>query len=158
MNSSFYIHLFSLKSYCSFTRQTRSIAPRRDIEDGGEDLWNQITRDKKGISSDNAVTTKRRATIDGRSTPAFLQRENSATKIQSLVRMVEGKKTVKNLKEGRRKSVPDLPPKVGDRHKVDKSLQLKRQNSATKIQSLARMKKGKEKVKTIREQRRMTAV
>ena len=95
-------------------------------------MWNQIRRDKRGISNDNAVTTKRRATIGG--------------------------KDAQKLKEDKRKSVANSPPTVGDHLEVDRSLQLKRQNSATKIQSLARMKRGKEKVKTIREQRRMTVV
>ena len=122
-----------MKTCCSFSQQTRSIAPRGDIENGGEeDLWNQIRRDKRGISNDNAVTTKRRATIGG--------------------------KDAQKLKEDKRKSVANSPPTVGDHLEVDRSLQLKRQNSATKIQSLARMKRGKEKVKTIREQRRMTVV
>ena len=70
--------------------------------------------------------------------------------------MVEGKKKVKNIKEQRRESVDEVSiSSSSPKHRgVDRSTQLKRQNSATKIQAMARMVEGKKKVRDIKDQRK----
>ena len=145
----------------------RTVSPQKSTNIGDEeDLWNQVTKNKKDVRKNDVggsigggnvemySDTTRGTTAAGNATPAFLKRQNSATKIQSMARMEESKKKVKKVKEERKTLVPE----VGDHHVVDRSMVLKRQNSATKIQTMARMKKGKEKVKTIREQRRVTVI
>ena len=69
--------------------------------------------------------------------------------------MVDGKRKVKNIKEQRRRSVNEFS---SDHREVDRSTQLKRQNSATKIQAMARMIEGKKKVRDIKDQRRSTSI
>ena len=160
-----YICICTLKFLSRQCRRT--VSPQKSTNIGDEeDLWNQITKNQKAVRQNDIggsigggnvemySNTTRGTTAAGNAPPAFLQRQNSATKIQSMARMVESKNKVKKIKGERETIVPG----IGDHHVVDRSMVLKRQNSATKIQAMARMKKGKEKVKTIREQRRMTVI
>ena len=162
---------------CLGSRPIRAVNPEVGTKVGDEeDLRGNFVQNKKGgnnVGARRATVAAidqnnnggngggtRRATLAATEPPAFFLRQNSATKIQSMVRMAKGKKKVDGIKEDRRKSMASVSsaPQMGEHHEVDRVTYLKRQNSATKIQAVARMKKGKEKVKTMREQRKMSAV
>ena len=96
----------------------RTVSPQKSTNIGDEeDLWNQVTKNKKDVRKNDVggsiggrnvemySDTTRGTTAAGNATPAFLQRQNSATKIQSMARMKKGKEKVKTIREQRRMTV-----------------------------------------------------